>query len=226
MCASGLGQRCPALDYAPTDLRCAGYKPSIATSIAQCGASTPAAPPLQVMRRPRVAEAVRGTRGPHGRHDPHPSCTVCRPAVRQPSMPPSTFMTWERPWCWSKLARAEERYPLPQMTATGRSLATSSFRAGSSAPVMNRASAIWPSPETLWWRRATGSYPNSPARQRRSGGACRRARSETNCCTCRCKSCRRNSPFGAVVISGSPRGDLRAGSPDVEALGRLSLGSV
>ena len=53
-----------------------------------------------------------------------------------------------------------------------------------------------------------------------------RERSETNCCTCRCKSCRRNSPFGAVVISGSPRGDSRAGSPDVEALGRLSLGLV
>ena len=32
---------------------------------------------------------------PHGRHDPHPSCTVCRPAACQPSMPPSTFMTWE-----------------------------------------------------------------------------------------------------------------------------------
>ena len=45
----------------------------------------------------------------------------------------------------------------------------------------------------------------------------RRERSETNCCTCRWKSCRRNSPFGAVVISGSPRGDSKAGSPDVEA---------
>ena len=90
-----LGQRCTALDHAPTDLRCAGDRPHIATSIAQYGAPTPAAPPLQVMRRPRVAEAVRRTRGPHGRHDPHPSCTVRRPAVRQPSMPPSTFMTWE-----------------------------------------------------------------------------------------------------------------------------------
>jgi hypothetical protein len=37
----------------------------------------------------------RCIRGPHGQHDPHPSCTVGRPAVRQPSMPPSTFMTWE-----------------------------------------------------------------------------------------------------------------------------------
>jgi hypothetical protein len=45
----------------------------------------------------------------------------------------------------------------------------------------------------------------------------RRGRSETNCCTYRCKSCRRNSPCGAVVISGSPRGDLRTGSPDVKA---------
>ena len=48
-----------------------------------------------------------------------------------------------------------------------------------------------------------------------------RERSETSCCTCRCKSCRRNSPFGSVVISGSPRGDLRAGSPDVQASGGL-----
>src|SRR5215475_3330895 len=45
-----------------------------------------------------------------------------------------------------------------------------------------------------------------------------RERSETNCCTCRCKSCRRNSPFGAVVISGSPRGDLGGWQP-----GRRSL---
>src|SRR5262249_49977988 len=37
---------------------------------------------------------------------------------------------------------------------------------------------------------------------------CGRERSETSCCTCRWKSCRRNSPFGAVVISGSPRGGL------------------
>jgi hypothetical protein len=53
---------------------------------------------------------------------------------------------------------------------------------------------------------------------REAGGLTQgRERSETNCGTCRCKSCRRNSPFGAVVISGSPRGDLRAGSPDVKA---------
>ena len=40
-------------------------------------------------------------------------------------------------------------------------------------------------------------------------------------CTCRCESCRRNSPFGAVVISGSPLGDRRAGSPDVKAFAQF-----
>ena len=87
-------------------------------------------------------------------------------------------------------------------------------------------------------RRAIGSL--SVSEYRRSGalrsGAGRwgtdvpgthwRERSETNCCTCRWKSCRRNSPFGAVVISGSLRGDSEAGSPDVEALGRLSQSLV
>jgi maltose alpha-D-glucosyltransferase / alpha-amylase len=41
--------------------------------------------------------------------------------------------------------------------------------------------------------------------------------SETSYGTDRWKSCRRNSPFGAVVISGSPLGDSRAESPDVQA---------
>jgi len=49
----------------------------------------------------------------------------------------------------------------------------------------------------------------------------RRERSETSYCTCRCESCRRNSPFGAVVISGSPLGDRRAGSPDVKAFAQF-----
>ena len=46
-----------------------------------------------------------------------------------------------------------------------------------------------------------------------------RERSEANCLTSGCKSRRRKSPCGAVVISGSPRGDPRAGSPDVKAPG-------
>src|SRR5262249_58479093 len=46
----------------------------------------------------------------------------------------------------------------------------------------------------------------------------RRERSETNCCTCRWKSCRRNSPFGAVVISGSPRGGLEGWKPGCRSL--------
>ena len=54
----------------------------------------------------------------------------------------------------------------------------------------------------------------------------RRERSEANCWTCGCKSRRRKSPCGAVVISGSPRGDLRAGSPDVKAQGGLGAPSV
>jgi len=44
-------------------------------------------------------------------------------------------------------------------------------------------------------------------------------RSEANCLTSGCKSRRRRSPCGAVVISGSPRGDPWAGSPDVKAPG-------
>ena len=44
-----------------------------------------------------------------------------------------------------------------------------------------------------------------------------RERSEANCLTSGCKSRRRRSPCGAVVISGSLRGDSWAGSPDVQA---------
>ena len=46
-----------------------------------------------------------------------------------------------------------------------------------------------------------------------------RERSEANCLTSGCKSRRRRSPCGAVVISGSSRGDPRTGSPDVKAPG-------
>jgi hypothetical protein len=46
-----------------------------------------------------------------------------------------------------------------------------------------------------------------------------RERSEANCLTSGCKSRRRRSPCGAVVISGSPWGDPGAGSPDVKAPG-------
>jgi hypothetical protein len=45
-----------------------------------------------------------------------------------------------------------------------------------------------------------------------------RERSEANCLTSGCKSRRRRSPCGAVVISGSPRGNPKAGSPEVKAL--------
>src|SRR3954447_10182406 len=46
-----------------------------------------------------------------------------------------------------------------------------------------------------------------------------RERSEASCLTSGCKSRRRKSPCGAVVISGSSRGDPRTGSPDVKAPG-------
>ena len=46
-----------------------------------------------------------------------------------------------------------------------------------------------------------------------------RERSEANCLTSGCKSRRCRSPCGAVVISGSLRGDSWAGSPDVQAPG-------
>jgi hypothetical protein len=45
-----------------------------------------------------------------------------------------------------------------------------------------------------------------------------RERSEANCLTSGCKSRRRRSPCGAVVISGSPRCNPKAGSPEVKAL--------
>ena len=45
-----------------------------------------------------------------------------------------------------------------------------------------------------------------------------RVRSEANCLTSGCKSRRRRSPYGAVVISGSPRDNPKAGSPEVKAL--------
>ena len=55
-----------------------------------------------------------------------------------------------------------------------------------------------------------GNYPEwTPGRER----------SEANCLTSGCKSRRRRSPCGAVVISGSLRGDSWAGSPDVQAPG-------
>jgi len=50
-------------------------------------------------------------------------------------------------------------------------------------------------------------------------GTRRRERSEANCLTSGCKSRRRRSPCGAVVIPGSPRGDPRIGSPEVKAPG-------
>src|SRR5271166_2545836 len=56
--------------------------------------------------------------------------------------------------------------------------------------------------------------PGEPSR-----GTLRRERSEANCLTSGCKSRRRRSPCGAVVISGSLRGDSWAGSPDVQAPG-------
>ena len=55
-----------------------------------------------------------------------------------------------------------------------------------------------------------GNQPEGPRRGRRS---------EANCLTSGCKSRRRRSPCGAVVISGSLRGDSWAGSPDVQAPG-------
>ena len=54
--------------------------------------------------------------------------------------------------------------------------------------------------------------PGEPSR-----GTPGRERSEANCLTSGCKSRRRRSPCGAVVISGSLRGDSWAGSPDVQA---------
>jgi hypothetical protein len=55
------------------------------------------------------------------------------------------------------------------------------------------------------------------AQAARVDGTFRRECSETSYDTYRWKSCRRNSPFGAVVISGSYGGDLITESPDVQA---------
>ena len=60
-----------------------------------------------------------------------------------------------------------------------------------------------------YYRRSRGTSP---------AGTRSRERSEANCMTSGWKSRRRRSPCGAVAISGSPRGDPRPGSPDVQAL--------
>ena len=70
--------------------------------------------------------------------------------------------------------------------------------------------------------RAAGSHSALIVPRKRGNSPRRtpwRERSEANCLTSGCKSRRRKSPCGAVVISGSPRGDPRAGSPDVKAPG-------
>ena len=78
-------------------------------------------------------------------HAPHQSCIVFRPAARQPPMPPTILTTCRGPRCWRQLAMAEgSDTDLQQQSDTGWSLGTSSLRAGNSAPVMHRASAIWP----------------------------------------------------------------------------------
>ena len=61
-----------------------------------------------------------------------------------------------------------------------------------------------------YYRRSRGTSP---------AGTRSRERSEANCLTSGCKSRRRRSPCGAVVIPGSPRGDPRIGSPEVKAPG-------
>jgi hypothetical protein len=63
-------------------------------------------------------------------------------------------------------------------------------------------------------------HPVVPTKQgNHTEGTLWRERSEANCLTSGCKSRRRRSPCGAVVISGSSRGDSGAGSPDVKAPG-------
>jgi hypothetical protein len=132
-------------------------------------------------------------------------------------------------------------------SGTGASHLPPGYRAGMGERRTNkpwRDSGLPPGHEPMWETTHAGSEPGIGARAtreglrdgpggRRSGALSRgrwgseaqathgRERSETSYCTCRCESCRRNSPFGAVVISGSPLGDRRAGSPDVKALGRL-----
>ena len=63
-------------------------------------------------------------------------------------------------------------------------------------------------------------HPIVPLRRgNRTDGTPWRKRSEANCLTSGCKSRRRKSPCGAVVISGSFWGDPGTGSPDVKAPG-------
>src|SRR5208337_4216870 len=69
---------------------------------------------------------------------------------------------------------------------------------------------------TLIWKTYFGTAPIAEAGEP-SRGTPWRERSEANCLTSGCKSRRRRSPCGAVVISGSLRGDSWAGSPDVQA---------
>jgi hypothetical protein len=70
-----------------------------------------------------------------------------------------------------------------------------------------------------------GNHPRDPGEGRGRRLMNRwRERSEANCLTSGCKSRRRRSPCGAVVISGSPRGNPKAGSPEVKALdGQVGL---
>ena len=68
-------------------------------------------------------------------------------------------------------------------------------------------------------RRGVGASHSIVEAGEASRGTPWRERSEANCLTSGCKSRRRRSPCGAVVISGSLRGDSWAGSPDVQAPG-------
>ena len=68
-------------------------------------------------------------------------------------------------------------------------------------------------------RRGVGASHSIAEAGEPSRGTPWRKRSEANCLTSGCKSRRRRSPCGAVVISGSLRGDSWAGSPDVQAPG-------
>ena len=68
-------------------------------------------------------------------------------------------------------------------------------------------------------RRGVGASHSIVEAGEPSRGTPWRERSEANCLTSGCKSRRRRSPCGAVVISGSLRGDSWAGSPDVQAPG-------
>jgi len=68
-------------------------------------------------------------------------------------------------------------------------------------------------------RRGVGASHSIAEAGEPSRGTPWRERSEANCLTSGCKSRRRRSPCGAVVIPGSPRGDPRIGSPEVKAPG-------